>query len=309
MLVETRTIELDTSPIDGILQSFPPRTRWDAERACRAVYERTCQKVVFVDDGTTWRFLDFENYFTLEVEMFCDAVVIHDIEITLPRDATLGAFVVWYDGHRHHYRVPIGDGPANFLGDPGHREAACDLALTHLLLSLESRIETKTERRSDLIANICLSTDGSDMVFNNIRRHMSNSPGRHRRVDTKRCADDGMQLFLLSPELAGRPAMMLDPAIMITPMIERYPAARSLPHRSNRAGRSTSPAGHPASASDIDIGTVMAALVYGTAARRIADPTGCARWIGNTMRTFVERTPAAEALLVIPGGERHAPRC
>lgn len=156
ILVETRGVELDMSLIEGRLQSFTPQTRQDAVRACQAAFARTCAAARYIDPGTTWRFWTYQNYFTIEVEAFHDAVVIHNVEITRPRDYDLGAFVIWYDNSLDFYRIPTGDGPRNHLADVRAREAATEATRVQLLPSLHppavNRQSTDRERATDRLA-------------------------------------------------------------------------------------------------------------------------------------------------------------
>lgn len=299
-LVETRGVELDTSPVDDRINSFPLKTRDDARRACDVVFERTCAKAAFVDPGTTWRFMDFEGYFTLEVEVFHDAIVIQDIEITQPRDWDLGCFVVWYDGYKHLFRVPIGDGPVNYLADTRTREAAFDGRLTHLLLRLFENTAQTAHRRQ--LASVefdhffksqgRLSNKLDRIVFEKISHSLFVTDGTRSREEIDlfmkslsmsdllqfRGDSDHSFLHLLESHLATTWPAALHPTLMCTELMRRTGNARAV-------------------LSDIDIGVIMGAILYGSVARRVSDASSLRHCIGAAMRSLAQGTPTAGAIL------------
>jgi hypothetical protein len=288
-LVGTLGIQLDMSLVEGRLQSFTPRTRRDAIEACKAVFERTCAAAVYIDPGTTWRFLTYEGYFTIEAEAFHDCVVIHDIEIAKPRDYSLGAFVVWYDNSLDFHRIPASEGPVNHLADRRSREKAFDDALTHLLIRLCAQPSPPRDRSSAPIIRMG-SFPGADdreactlnrIAFDPIARLLGEEA--HHRGSSERI------LVMAALGDGERAALSARPESSLLQLLHRDDASsRPTPRCGAVTCRDLFGAGGwetPITATDI--GVVIGALLFGTAAGRLVDPGVLRPRISRAMRTLM----------------------
>lgn len=288
-LVGILGVQLDMSLVEGRLQSFTPRTRRDAIEACKAVFERTCAAAVYIDPGTTWRFLTCEGYFTIEAEAFHDCVVIHDIEIAKPRDYSLGAFVVWYDNSLDFHRIPASEGPINHIADWRSREKAFDDALTHLLI----RLCVQPSRPRDPSTAPIIKMDsfpGADdnrvcasnqITFDPIGRLLGEE-AHHRRSNERilimtAFGDRGRAALSAHPESSLRQLLHLHNASSRPTLGRGAVACRDL---FGAGGRETP-------VTERDIGIVIGALLFGTAAGRLVDPGVLRPRISHAIRTLM----------------------
>jgi len=288
-LVGTLGVQLDMSLVEGRLQSFTPQTRRDAIDACKAVFERTCAAAVYIDPGTTWRFLTYEGYFTIEAEAFHDCVVIHDIEIAKPRDYSLGAFVVWYDNSLDFHRIPASEGPVNHLADRRSHEKAFDDAFTHLLIRLCAQPPRSRDRSTAPIIRVD-SFPGADdnracasnqIAFDPIGRLLGKE-AHHRRSNER--------ILIITAFGAGeRAALSARPvSSLLQPLHLHHASSRPTPRRGAVTCRDLFGAGGRETPVTVtDIGIVIGALLFGTAAGRLVDPGVLRPRISHAIRTLM----------------------